>query len=139
MANYRQGVGSMDLDEAAEEALKGSGIADLARRSKKYDIPVSGEEGKTASGLPREARGMKSNRIANLPSDDASESNKERQNKKAMEAARLMGMIAGGPTGSIAEAAARKATGYAKGGKVGSASKRADGCAIKGKTRGRIV
>jgi len=27
----------------------------------------------------------------------------------------------------------------AKGGKVSSASKRADGCAVKGKTRGRIV
>jgi hypothetical protein len=27
----------------------------------------------------------------------------------------------------------------AKGGMVGSASKRADGCAVKGKTRGRIV
>lgn len=29
--------------------------------------------------------------------------------------------------------------GYKKGGKVSSASKRADGCAIKGKTRGRMV
>ena len=28
---------------------------------------------------------------------------------------------------------------YAKGGKVGSASKRADGCAIRGKTRGKMV
>ena len=28
---------------------------------------------------------------------------------------------------------------FKKGGKVGSASKRADGCAIKGKTRGRMV
>ena len=28
---------------------------------------------------------------------------------------------------------------YKKGGKVSSASKRADGCAVKGKTRGRIV
>lgn len=28
---------------------------------------------------------------------------------------------------------------FAKGGKVPSASKRADGCAIKGKTRGRMV
>ena len=27
----------------------------------------------------------------------------------------------------------------AKGGMIGSASKRADGCAVKGKTRGRIV
>jgi hypothetical protein len=29
--------------------------------------------------------------------------------------------------------------GYKKGGKVSSASKRADGCAIKGKTRGKMV
>jgi hypothetical protein len=29
--------------------------------------------------------------------------------------------------------------GYAKGGKVSSASKRADGCAIKGKTKGKMV
>ena len=29
--------------------------------------------------------------------------------------------------------------GYAKGGKVNSASKRADGCAIKGKTKGRVL
>ena len=28
---------------------------------------------------------------------------------------------------------------YAKGGKVSSASKRADGCAVKGKTKGRVV
>jgi hypothetical protein len=28
---------------------------------------------------------------------------------------------------------------YAKGGKVGSASRRADGCATKGKTRGKFV
>ena len=29
--------------------------------------------------------------------------------------------------------------GYKKGGKVSSASKRADGCAVKGKTKGRMV
>lgn len=34
---------------------------------------------------------------------------------------------------------ARAAMGMKKGGKVSSASKRADGCAIKGKTKGRIV
>jgi len=28
---------------------------------------------------------------------------------------------------------------YAKGGKVGSASKRADGCCVKGKTKGKMV
>lgn len=32
-----------------------------------------------------------------------------------------------------------KVKNYAKGGKVSSASKRADGCAVKGKTRGRMV
>jgi hypothetical protein len=30
-------------------------------------------------------------------------------------------------------------TGMKKGGKVGSASKRADGCCVKGKTRGKMV
>ena len=33
----------------------------------------------------------------------------------------------------------KKMTGMKKGGKVSSASKRADGCAVKGKTRGKIV
>jgi len=33
----------------------------------------------------------------------------------------------------------RGVMGFAKGGKVSSASKRADGCAIKGKTKGRMV
>jgi hypothetical protein len=32
-----------------------------------------------------------------------------------------------------------KRAGYKAGGKVSSASKRADGCAVKGKTRGKIV
>jgi hypothetical protein len=33
----------------------------------------------------------------------------------------------------------KAATGMKKGGKVSSASKRADGCAVKGKTKGRMV
>ena len=35
--------------------------------------------------------------------------------------------------------AVRGQRGYAKGGSVSSASSRADGCAIKGKTRGKMV
>ena len=35
--------------------------------------------------------------------------------------------------------AAQKSMGFKKGGKVSSCSKRADGCAMKGKTRGRMV
>lgn len=38
-----------------------------------------------------------------------------------------------------AEASAASRRGMKKGGMVGSASKRADGCAVKGKTRGKIV
>ena len=37
------------------------------------------------------------------------------------------------------EGEAYEYAGYKKGGKVGSASKRADGIAVKGKTRGKIV
>jgi hypothetical protein len=33
----------------------------------------------------------------------------------------------------------KRIRGYAKGGKVSSASKRADGCAVKGKTRGKMI
>jgi hypothetical protein len=35
--------------------------------------------------------------------------------------------------------AVRGQRGYAKGGSVSSASKRADGCCVKGKTRGKMV
>ena len=38
-----------------------------------------------------------------------------------------------------AEERLKKAGKFAKGGSVSSASKRADGCAIRGKTKGRIV
>jgi hypothetical protein len=37
------------------------------------------------------------------------------------------------------ELAARRAKAHKKGGKVSSASSRADGCAIRGKTKGRMV
>jgi hypothetical protein len=37
------------------------------------------------------------------------------------------------------QAKVNKALGMKKGGKVSSASKRADGCAVKGKTRGKMV
>ena len=43
---------------------------------------------------------------------------------------------------NVVDANARKKIsdmGYKKGGSVGSASKRADGCCIKGKTRGKMV
>jgi hypothetical protein len=41
--------------------------------------------------------------------------------------------------GTQAQREKYKAEGYAKGGSVSSASSRADGCAVRGKTRGKIV
>jgi hypothetical protein len=46
------------------------------------------------------------------------------------------GKADGEPTGGKKRTKAKK---YATGGKVSSASKRADGCATKGKTKGRVV
>lgn len=77
-----------------------------------------------------------------LPSDEESimESNKDRQDREAKEFAKkvIKGLV-GGPTGLAAEAISRKVSPYAKGGKVKSASSRADGIAKRGKTRGRFV
>lgn len=46
-----------------------------------------------------------------------------------------------GPTMDVSpqKQPAKKPAAYAKGGKVGSASKRADGIATKGKTKGRMI
>ena len=96
---------------------------------------------------------LKSDRIPNLPSDTALESNKARQDKAMKNALETIGMaVSPGAAAGIAAAQAlrnrKKRTedggettsdGMKKGGKVSSASKRADGCAIRGKTRGRMV
>jgi hypothetical protein len=59
----------------------------------------------------------------------------EEQNRAAKE--RMRKMDEKDP--DSAQAKVNKALGMKKGGMVSSASKRADGCAIKGKTRGRMV
>jgi hypothetical protein len=61
-------------------------------------------------------------------------SKKQDEKIKALEAE----VAAGKKTQQQAEMEA-KGTGMKKGGKVSSASKRADGCAVKGKTKGRMV
>jgi predicted Zn-dependent protease len=59
----------------------------------------------------------------------------DEQNKDAKE--RMRKMDEKNP--NSAQAKVNKALGMKAGGKVSSASKRADGCAVKGKTRGRMV
>ena len=126
------------------DAAQGAGLEELASRSFKKRYP----------GQSRP-----------LPSDSASEDNKKRQDEEAVSVAKRIakGLIAG-PVGVAAEEALKRPPKYdsvmgpdgrfrvpehlkakggavkiAKGGKVSSASKRADGCAIKGKTRGRMI
>ena len=48
-----------------------------------------------------------------------------------------MGILKGGM--NILSSPMKKPDGMKKGGKVGSASKRADGCCVKGKTKGKML
>jgi hypothetical protein len=67
--------------------------------------------------------------------DNVTTNNKSRDDKiKALEAE-----VAAGKKTQQQAAIEAKSTGMKKGGKVSSASKRADGIAVKGKTKGRIV
>ena len=120
----------------------------------KYDDDMMEEETKRLPKefskkfrIPENLRNDESKRIPNLPSDTALESNKERQDSEMISALTKFGraMLPGqlGPT--IAEEIAKrresklKVPNFKKGGKVSSASKRADGIAQRGKTRGRMI
>ena len=80
-------------------------------------------EGRTASGMPREARGVMT------PSQMAEARAKEELNKYMSQSGKLGTMKKGGMV---------KKKAYKSGGAV-TASKRADGCVTKGKTKGRIL
>ena len=111
----------------------------------KYDDDMMEEEMRKAPRKFEIPDRLKSDRIPNLPSDTALESNKERQDAEMINALTKFGraMVPGqlGPT--IAEEIKKrrglKVPEFKKGGKVSSASKRADGIAQRGKTRGRII
>lgn len=85
--------------------------ADTSRANEVPPGPKQKMEGKTASGVAREARGIKSGRAGAMGRDPS------RYGKPV----------------TLDE------LGFKKGGSVGSASKRADGCAVKGKTKGKMV
>lgn len=112
----------------------------------KYDDDMMEEEMRKAPRKFEIPDRLKSDRIPNLPSDTALESNKARQDEEAMSfAKRIAKGILGGPAGIGADLAADamkrvpKVPKFKGGGKVSSASKRADGIAQRGKTRGKII
>ena len=107
-----------DLQEGGREGapfkMEGETASGLPREARGVRNPIA--EGATASGLPREARGMADTRT---PGQKFA----ARQERAA----------------DVVNRARREQLGLKKGGMVGSASKRADGCATKGKTRGKMI
>ena len=110
--------------------LEGAGVRAPTRAARASAAPVSSraaevpppmsqtEEGAMASGMPREARG-----VGRTPPSFSSLGGMTMREKMA--AMRGQGMKKGGSVKAKP--------------KMSSASKRADGCAMKGKTRGRMI
>lgn len=115
LADFRTAAQEAADDAKIREATRNFGRRSAAQEAAD-DARIFGSnapmEGRTASGLPREARGIGSvfDRSAPVPGRPRG------------------GMKAGGSVKS-----------YKAGGSVSSASKRADGCAMRGKTKGRMV
>jgi hypothetical protein len=111
LADFRGKSGNADMDIGPRMPGRRSAAQEAADDARIFgsNAPM---EGRTASGLPREARGIGSvfDRSAPVPGRPRG------------------GMKAGGSVKS-----------YKSGGSVSSASKRADGIAVKGKTKGRMV
>ena len=122
-------------------------VARIEKRGKKTP------EGKTASGMPREARGMKKPGPFLNTGYDAFERIRQQGAARRAESGEK---VPARPSRAFSTPAARKAwdekygdkyeasgkrkEGMKAGGMVGSkASSRADGCAVRGKTRGRII
>jgi hypothetical protein len=91
--------------------------------------------GVTALGVP--AAMMAGEMISDLREGQVSKS--ERTSKRDEDKKRLKDKMGKDePTGSGKESLSKERN-YKKGGMVSSASKRADGCAVRGKTKGRMV
>ena len=126
-AGYKKGgkvkkfaEGGNTSDDEARNAF----IADIMRSEfgpKKTPLPSEGIKRQTENQAIRKAKDMAASVMSRTPSALAA--------KKGMEMARKY------PRGSEGESSFEEEMGMKKGGRVSSASKRADGCAIRGKTR----
>jgi hypothetical protein len=112
-----EGAGVRTPTRAARAST--ASAAPVSSRAAEVPAPMSQtEEGAMASGMPREARG-----VGRTPPSFSSLGGMTMREKMA--AMRGQGMKKGGSVKAKP--------------KMSSASKRADGCAMKGKTRGRMV
>ena len=132
--------GDMDTSGDASAGMARDRLADLERAGVRAPTRAARarqiEEGATASGLPREAR-------ASQTEEGAMASGMPREARGVGSTPPSFSRL-GGMT-MREKMAAMRGQGMKKGGsvkakpKMSSASKRADGCAIRGKTRGRMV
>ena len=100
-------------------------VETLSRGKKSPSLPSEGIKRQTENPIVRKAKDMAASVMSRTPSALAA--------KKGMDMAKKY------PRGSEGESSFEEEMGMKKGGKVSSASKRADGCAVKGKTRGKMV
>ena len=96
-------------------------VETLSRGKKSPSLPSENIKKQTENPIIRKAKDMAASVMSRSPS--------------AMAAKKGMGMARQYPRGSEGESSFEPEMGMKKGGKVSSASKRADGCAIRGKTR----
>ena len=126
-AGYKKGGKVKKFAEGgniSDNEARNAFIADIMRSefgSKKTPLPSEGIKRQTENPIIRKAKDVAASVISRTPSAMAA--------KKGMEMARKY------PRGSEGESAFEGEMGMKKGGRVSSASKRADGCAIRGKTR----
>ena len=125
--SVEEGRAAMGLPREARGmgAMEGTSASGLPREARGRGM----DEGITASGLPREARGVPRGDVPGSQVYAQINADRIARQRRAAEEDRFMsgGMKKGG------------AVKMQSGGMVGKASKRADGIATKGKTRGRIV
>ena len=153
-------MADLDLQELIQHGLKGTSPKAEAKVVKAEVSPQMGlfgeesEEPKKAkreSGKRQTAKAEKPVVQADMFEKDFKELKRAEEEKKAKERQKLEDrplpkhhrMPSGGGGGGMKPdtdiTASKKLPKMAKGGSVSSASKRADGCATKGKTKGRIV
>ena len=98
------------------------------------DILKSGMQNLEGIGFGAAVPGLR-DQVMNAVDNVTSGSNKSRDEKiKALEAE-----VAAGKKTQQQAAMESRSTGMKKGGMVSSASKRADGCCVKGKTKGKVL
>ena len=154
-------MADLDLQELIQHGLKGTSPKAEAKVVKAEVSPQMGlfgeesEEPKKAkreSGKRQTAKAEKPVVQADMFEKDFKELKRAEEEKKAKERQKLeerplpkhhrMPSGGGGGGGMKPDTditASKKLPKMAKGGSVSSASKRADGCAVKGKTKGRMV